>query len=130
MERFTGSCLCGKVQILAMGRPYRVGICHCSDCRKHHGALFHASAVFPQNAVAIEGELRAYDGRSFCPCCGSSLFSQTGDEIELNLGILDGPHQPVPTYELWTIRREAWLPAFPVTHRYDSDRDNTDRYEA
>ena len=59
MERFTGSCLCGKVQILAMGRPYRVGICHCSDCRKHHGALFHASAVFPQNAVAIEGELRA-----------------------------------------------------------------------
>jgi hypothetical protein len=130
MERFTGSCLCDNVRIVALGRPYRVGICHCSDCRKHHGALFHASAVFPQNAVAVEGEVRGYAGRYFCPRCGSSLFSQTADEIELNLGILDGPHELVPTYELWTIRREAWLPSFPLTHRYENDRDNTDRFEA
>lgn len=48
MERFTGGCLCGKVRIVAAGRPYRVGLCHCLDCRKHHGALFHASAIFPR----------------------------------------------------------------------------------
>lgn len=130
MQRFTGSCLCGKVRILALGRPYRVGICHCIDCRKHHGALFHASAVFPQDAVTVEGAPRDYDGRSFCPCCGSSLYSRTDDEIELNLGILDGPHELVPTYELWTIRREAWLPPFPLARRYDRDRDNRDRFEA
>lgn len=58
MDRFTGGCLCGSVRVVATGRPYRVGICHCLDCRKHHGALFHASAVFPQDAVAIEGETR------------------------------------------------------------------------
>ena len=129
MERFTGSCLCGNVRIVALGRPYRVGICHCIDCRKHHGALFHASAVFPQNAVAVEGEVRDFDGWFFCPCCGSSLFSRTGDEIELNLGVLDGPHQLVPTYELWTMRREAWLPPFPTARRYEGDRDNTDHCE-
>jgi len=50
-ERFTGGCLCGSVRIVASGRPYRVGVCHCLDCRKHHGALFHASAIFPQDAV-------------------------------------------------------------------------------
>lgn len=43
MDRFTGGCLCGDVRIVAQGAPYRVGICHCLDCRKHHGALFHAS---------------------------------------------------------------------------------------
>ena len=48
-ERFTGGCLCGSVRIVASGRPYRVGVCHCLDCRKHHGALFHASAIFPQD---------------------------------------------------------------------------------
>lgn len=48
MDRFTGGCLCGKVRIVACGRPWRVGLCHCLDCRKHHGALFHASAVFPR----------------------------------------------------------------------------------
>ena len=48
MDRFTGGCLCGNVRIQASGRPYRVGLCHCLDCRKHHGALFYAAAVFPR----------------------------------------------------------------------------------
>jgi hypothetical protein len=39
-ERFTGGCLCGSARIVASGRPYRVAVCHCLDCRKHHGALF------------------------------------------------------------------------------------------
>ena len=67
MDRFTGGCLCGNVRIVASGLPYRVGLCHCLDCRKHHGALFHASAVFPQDAVTIDGETRDYAGRFFCP---------------------------------------------------------------
>jgi hypothetical protein len=91
MDRFTGGCLCGSVRIVASGRPYRVGLCHCLDCRKHHGALFHASAVFAQEAVAIEGRTRDYAGRSFCPRCGSSVFSRTADEIEVSLGSLDAP---------------------------------------
>jgi hypothetical protein len=91
MDRFTGGCLCGNVRVVASGLPYRVGLCHCLDCRKHHGALFHASAVFPQDAVTIDGETRDYAGRFFCPRCGSSIFSRTADEIEVNLGSLDAP---------------------------------------
>lgn len=127
MERFTGGCLCGAVRLVATGRPYRVGICHCLDCRKHHGALFHASAIFPAAAVQIEGEVGDYAGRCFCPRCGSSVFSRSADEVEVNLGALDAPDQFTPTYELWTIRREAWLPPFPVAHRYDRDRETTGR---
>ena len=52
-ERFTGGCLCSSVRIVASGRPYRVGVCHCLDCRKHHGAPFHASAIVPQDAVTM-----------------------------------------------------------------------------
>lgn len=58
MERVSGGCLCGDVRLSVTGAPNRVGICHCLDCRKHHGALFFAAAVFPQDAVAIEGETR------------------------------------------------------------------------
>jgi hypothetical protein len=54
MDRYTGGCLCGDVRITASGEPYRVGICHCLDCRKHHGALFDASAIFPDEAVTVE----------------------------------------------------------------------------
>jgi hypothetical protein len=131
MDTFTGGCLCGAVRIEATGRPYRVGSCHCLDCRKHHGALFHASAIFPQEAVTVAGETRDFAGRFFCPRCGSPVFARSGDEVEVevNLGALDSPDLFTPTYELWTIRRESWLPPFPVTRRYERDREGPCRTE-
>jgi hypothetical protein len=125
MERFTGGCLCGSVRIAATGAPRRVGLCHCLNCRKHHGALFFAAAMFPEAAVTIEGETRDYAGRFFCPRCGSSVFARSGDEIEVNLGSLDAPDQLEPTYECWTQRREAWLPPFPLARHYERDRETT-----
>ena len=122
MDRFTGGCLCGDVRISATGTPDRVGICHCLDCRKHHGALFYAAAIFPRDAVTIEGEPRDYQGRCFCARCGSSVFARNDDEIEVHLGTLDAPDQLMPTYETWTIRRESWLLPFPVKRRYDRSR--------
>jgi hypothetical protein len=129
MDHVTGGCLCGTLRFVASGRTYRVGICHCMDCRKHHGALFNASAIFPEASVTIEGEARDYRGRFFCPNYGSPVFGQSGDEIEANLGSLDAPDQLMPTYESWIIRRESWLPPFPLTRRYEWDRDATRRYE-
>ena len=57
------------------------------------------------------------------------VFSRTADEIEVNLGSLDAPDQLMPTYESWIIRRESWLPPFPLTRRYERDRDATHRFE-
>ena len=129
MERFGGGCLCGDVRIAAAGRPYRVGLRHCLDCRKHHGALFFAAAIFPAEAVTIAGETRDFKGRHFCPRCGSSVFARFGDEIEVHLGALDAPDQLTPTYENWTVRREGWLPPFPLAHHYARDREGTGRFE-
>lgn len=129
MGAVEGGCLCGNVRIVATGAPYRVGLCHCLDCRKHHGALFHASAIYPQDAVTISGETRNHGERYFCPQCGSSLFGRSGDEIEVNLGCLDAPDQFVPTYESWTVRRETWLPPFPLARHYAHDREGEGRSE-
>ncbi|MGY4397711.1 hypothetical protein ACVWZA_002908 [Sphingomonas sp. UYAg733] len=129
MDRFTGGCLCGNVRIVASGQPYRVGLCHCLDCRKHHGALFYAAAIFPEDAVTIEGETSNYGTRFFCSRCGSSVFARSGDEVEVYLGSLDAPDQLVPTYECWTVRRESWLPAFPLARGYERDREAEGRFE-
>jgi hypothetical protein len=59
----------------------------------------------------------------------SSIFAGTADEIEVNLGSLDAADQLMPTYESWIVRRECWLPPFPLTRRYDRDRDATSRFE-
>lgn len=129
MDRLTGGCLCGDIRLEASGRPYRVGLCHCLGCRKHSGSVFHASAIFPEDAVTIEGDIRDYAGRCFCPRCGSSVFARSGDEIEVSLGCLDTPDQLVPTYENWTVRRESWLPPFPFKTHYERDREGTGRHE-
>lgn len=122
MKTYSGGCVCGAVRFEARGEPDRVGLCHCVACRKHHGALFHASAVYREDAVAVSGPYKTHDTRSFCPVCGSSVFSQSPGEIELHLGAFDERDVFVPTYELWTIRREKSLPAFKDMTLFDRDR--------
>ena len=122
MDQITGGCLCGDVRFTAMGAPDRVGVCHCLDCQKHHGAPFYAAAIFPRAAVTVTGETWAYQGRHFCPTCGGSVFAVSGDETELHLGALDAPDQFTPTYECWVERRESWLPALPGAAQHPRDR--------
>jgi len=57
------------------------------------------------------------------------VFARSADEIEVYLGALDAPDQLMPTYECWTLRREAWLPPFPLARRYERDREASGRSE-
>lgn len=127
-EMVEGGCLCGAVRLRASGPPKRVGICHCLDCRKHHGAPFFAAAIYAPAMVEISGQTHHYNGRHFCPTCGSSVFAVFGDELDVHLGTLDQPSRFAPEYELWTRRREQWLPVFSGLRHYRQDRDdgNTD----
>ncbi|GLQ16063.1 aldehyde-activating protein [Maritalea porphyrae] len=121
MSNVQGGCLCGDVRFETTSSPDSVGICHCLDCRKHHGALFYAAAIFKHDDVKITGETNHYKGRHFCPNCGSSVFAKTGDETEVHLGAFDQPNQFVPTYELWCARREEWLPPFVTTKQFEKE---------
>ena len=52
----TGGCLCGAVRFEVRAQPHRVGLCHCLDCRKQHGAPFGALAIFPAGQVTFTGD--------------------------------------------------------------------------
>jgi hypothetical protein len=88
--------------------------------------LFYAAAIFNKDAVTVEGKTHQYEGRHFCPRCGSSVFACTGDEIEVHLGALDAIDQFEPGYECFSKRREGWLPEFPETKRHDANRGDGD----
>ncbi|MBT9385656.1 GFA family protein [Pseudooceanicola sp. CBS1P-1] len=122
MDTVTGGCLCGALRFVAQGAPRRVGICHCLDCRKHHGAVFYAAAVYAAADVTVTGPSARYRGRVFCPTCGGSVLAQSGAETELHLGSLDQPDLFRPQYELWTCRRESWLAPVPGAAQHDRDR--------
>ncbi|MFO1057306.1 MAG: GFA family protein [Dongiaceae bacterium] len=129
MTEITGGCLCGAVRYRAAAAPLRVGICHCLDCRKAGGSIMAVLAVFPADRVTMTGETRLTPagrppGRFFCPRCGSPVFSRDDDsgEIEIHVGSFDEPGRVVPGYELWTCRREPWLPAMPDLVPYERNR--------
>jgi hypothetical protein len=119
-----GGCSCGAVRFTLRGEPLKVGICHCSECRKATGAVAMTYADWPRDAFTVTGEARTYRGRSFCPACGSRLFhpSEGKDEIEILLGALDeAPGDLRPTREGWIIRREAWPAPVPGAGQFDRD---------
>ncbi len=122
-EAREGGCSCGKVRYKVFGGPQRVGLCHCTDCRKESGSLFTAFAIWPINRFETSGETRHWKGRRFCPACGSRLFSQNEDAAEIKLGTLDpAPNELRPSYELWIKRREPWLHAVEDAAQFVEDR--------
>ena len=76
-----GRCLCGGVAYEVDGAIDVMANCHCSMCRKHHGASFVTFAgVKPSQFRWLQGEelLVNYESspgnhRTFCRTCGSSL---------------------------------------------------------
>jgi hypothetical protein len=120
----SGKCQCGAVQYLVEGEPLRVGLCHCTDCRQTSGSAFTMFAVWPRAAFRTSAQVATFRGRSFCPNCGSRVFSLRPDEAEVMCGTLDdAPTGLIPSYELWMQRREDWMLSLPWAQQYQSDRE-------
>lgn len=97
--RATGRCHCGAVNFEVHGRLRDVVICHCGDCRRHHGhASAHTRCQWDEVRLLSDDGLRWYDTsetgrRGFCGVCGSVLFFQRKgtERIAINAGVLDSP---------------------------------------
>lgn len=77
-----GACLCGGVSFRA-GLPSKwVAHCHCTRCRRAHGAAFVTWVSVESAGVQVDdpdGLLRWYEAaeggsRGFCSRCGSPMF--------------------------------------------------------
>ncbi|MCU1726968.1 GFA family protein [Pseudomonas sp. 7P_10.2_Bac1] len=99
-----GSCLCGVVRYQTPLRPVSISHCHCSQCRKHHGAAYASFCnVLREDLELTHGaeNLKSFESspsvsRQFCGECGSSLFwstsqGQYADWISIAVGTLDTP---------------------------------------
>jgi hypothetical protein len=72
----------------------------------------------------MSGAVQTYERRSFCPTCGSRLFFNLAGGVEIFLGTLDqAPNDLSPMVEIWTSRREHWLPAIALARCYPENED-------
>jgi hypothetical protein len=95
-----GRCLCGAVSFEIEGPLLAPSLCHCSQCRRLHGAP-GAYTSAPITAYRITGEesLNWYPTsqraeQAFCKICGSKLFWREvggGTVLEATMGCLDAP---------------------------------------
>lgn len=121
-KRYQGGCRCGAIRYEVVGEPFKAGLCHCADCRKETGSPFLYFADWTIDAFSADGEYKSFEGRSFCPHCGSTLFHLSDDHVEIALGSLDeAPVNLAPEIEGWIKRREPWLPAIAGAGQYQED---------
>ena len=88
-----GRCLCGAVKFSFPFPTKWVAHCHCTMCRRAHGAAFVTWVGAPAEACTIadpENLLRWYRSspeaeRGFCSRCGGSLFFRSEQHAELHI---------------------------------------------
>ena len=96
-----GGCLCGRIRYAVDGEIGEVSHCHCSMCRRIHGAAFATYGAVPRENfrwVSGAGTVKRYRSsttleRTFCGNCGSTLqaiLETEPDVIYLALGTTDG----------------------------------------
>jgi hypothetical protein len=129
-----GSCLCGGIAFEIAGPLTDPLNCHCSMCRKAHGAAFRSRAgVASADFRFVRGEelVTFYESspgthRGFCRVCGSPIFSKFDFEpavLGLPLGALDDDPGITPQRHVHVEDKAPWhritdgLPVVP-----DGDR--------
>ncbi len=112
-----GSCFFGAVAFEIELPTTFCGHCHCSMCRRPHGASFVTwPGVPPERLTIIKGatDLAAYQSsehgtRRFCRICGSQMFCQTEPEVvDIALAALHGKIDRDPEAHYYYDSRAEW----------------------
>ncbi len=114
-----GSCLCGNITYRIDGPRTDALNCHCSMCRKAHGAAFSSRAGVAASDFHWErgeDEITWYTSspgtqRGFCRTCGTPLLSRFADAPDvfgLPLGALDDDPGIKPARHVHVASKASW----------------------
>jgi hypothetical protein len=123
-----GSCLCGAVRFEA-GHFDAMVHCHCSMCRRHHGAMFATYLTGTADSFrwrAGKDSIAAYRSsargqRLFCRSCGSvapTVLPESGIAF-VPAGNLEGDPGIRPTLHMFAASGADWFPITDTLPRYD-----------
>lgn len=135
---YSGSCLCGDIAFVVDGPIEHVDQCHCSMCRKAHGAAFATyGGAAPEDFRMLRGEglIRRYRSspigtRLFCPRCGSVVPWKIPDKpVAIALGNVAQSPTAAPKSHFFVGSKAPWhdivddLPQFdeyPASFGFDA----------
>jgi len=119
-----GTCLCGEVHVSIHAASDKVGLCHCSMCRKWGGGpLF---AIEASGDVNFEGRQHVavfassdWAERGFCSKCGTHLFYRlkADGHYAIPVGLLDDEAN-------WTLDEQIFIDEKPAFYSLANETKN------
>ncbi len=120
-QHVTGGCFCGAVRFSFELPSKWCAHCHCSMCRRVHGAGYVTWVGFEEDRFTLdrgEDSLAWFASseaaqRGFCKTCGSSMFFRSerwAGEIHVALGCMDGPIDRQPQAHAFHDSHVDWMP--------------------
>lgn len=115
-----GSCFCGAVQFEITLPTLFCAHCHCTMCRRVHGAGYVTWIAVPYTRFRLTSgrehlkihHSSGHGRRSFCDVCGSSLFCESTrypDHIDIVLANLNGKIDRDPQAHYYFSDRAEWV---------------------
>ena len=116
----SGRCFCGAVRFVVEMPTQFCGHCHCSMCRRMHGAGYVTWFAVPPSqfrltsdaADVVEFASSDHGTRSFCRRCGTSLFcvsTKHPDQFDIVLAAMDEPIDREPEMHIYFDDRASWI---------------------
>jgi hypothetical protein len=121
--KIDGGCHCGYIAYEAEADPANAMICHCTDCQTLSGSAFRTVIFIQEDSFKLRsGELKIYvktgesgteRPQSFCPKCGTPIYSTTlgeGPKVHsIRLGTVHQREQLVPRLQVWFRSAQHWV---------------------
>jgi hypothetical protein len=121
--KIDGRCHCGCITYEAQIDPEKVLICHCGDCQTLTGSTFRTIALtYEDTFKLLSGELKTYvktgesgakRQQSFCPECGTPIYSSAvgeGPKVHaIRVGTARQRDELVPKKQLWFRSAQRWV---------------------
>ena len=127
----SGRCECNRVQFEVNAEINDFSHCHCSQCRRLHGAAYATFAGVPRDAfeyTAGEAATKIYKSspthdRVFCDNCGSNIMVALTEEPDiyyLCMGVVDGDPVLPAGYHIFVGSKAPWHEIVDDLDKYDA----------
>ena len=127
-----GHCECGRVRYEVDGDINDFSHCHCSQCRRLHGAAFATFAGISSDQfryVSGESDTSAYassdnHSRVFCLQCGSNILAALDEEpdaLYLSMSTIEGDPPRPAGYHIYVGSKAPWHEISDNLKQYDTE---------
>ena len=127
----TGRCECARVGFQIDGEINDYSHCHCSQCRRLHGAAFATFAGVERSVFSYttgESDITYYASskshtRLFCKHCGSNILvalTSEPDALYVAMGVIDNNPKLTPGYHIFMGSKAPWYDFNNGGEQYDT----------